>query len=319
MKRQVCEADPLRMKKRLSPKQTPGLTEVQRQQVLKARGWRNFRAMQGALEGDLEWIVRKAMAKDPQHRYASVEQLGADVQRHLGGLPVLAAPDHFGYRLKKSLMRHRMAAAVAGAMFAVSRRPDSIPDKLREVAPKYFERDGLCFAPVVEAAGGACFLNVYFQNRHARHASARIDVMPGARSFRLARHPLAEVSVRIECPGGAFGVVRVPFLVPADYQGRRVSFDVAADVKYPARRGKLLRPRGGVAVGPTSDLSQTRQLLSTLALLPLGILQVASPGRVTLRLPIEVAGDAPAPRPTPCEILWAPDASAAPTPHRTAA
>ena len=117
LKRQVCEADPLRMKKRLSPKQTPGLTEVQRQQVLKARGWRNFRAMQGALEGDLEWIVRKAMAKDPQHRYASVEQLGADVQRHLGGLPVLAAPDHFGYRLKKSLMRHRMAAAVAGALF----------------------------------------------------------------------------------------------------------------------------------------------------------------------------------------------------------
>jgi len=116
LKRQVCETDPVRMRRRLSPRQEPGMSEPQRQQLLKARGWKNLRAMQGALEGDLEWIVRKAMAKDPQQRYASVEQFSADVQRHLNGLPVAAAPDHFGYRLRKHLMRHRVATAVAAAL-----------------------------------------------------------------------------------------------------------------------------------------------------------------------------------------------------------
>ncbi|MEP7366863.1 MAG: tetratricopeptide repeat protein, partial [Acidobacteriota bacterium] len=112
----VCEVAPLRMKRRLSPKQAPGLSEVQRQQMLRVRGWKTMRSMEWALDGDLEWIVRKAMAKDPQRRYASVEQLGTDLQRHLGGLPVLAAPDNLGYRLKKSLLRHRLAAAAAAAL-----------------------------------------------------------------------------------------------------------------------------------------------------------------------------------------------------------
>lgn len=116
LKRQVCEASPVRMRRRLSPKQSPGLSDVQRQQLLKARGWKSLRAMEWALEGDLEWIVRKAMAKDPQRRYSSVEQLSTDLQRHLGGLPVTAAPDHLGYRLKKSLLRHRLVTAVAAML-----------------------------------------------------------------------------------------------------------------------------------------------------------------------------------------------------------
>lgn len=116
LRRQVCEAEPVGIRRRLSPRLEPGLTEVQRQQMLRVRGWKSLRAMEGALEGDLEWIVRKAMAKDPQQRYASVEQLSADVQRHLTGLPVLAAPDHFAYKLKKQLGRHRVAATVAAIL-----------------------------------------------------------------------------------------------------------------------------------------------------------------------------------------------------------
>lgn len=126
LRRQVCEEEPVGMQRRLTPRNEPGLSEVQRQQLLRARGWKNLRAMRGALVGDLEWIVRKAMGKEPQRRYASVEQLSADVQRHLTGLPVMAAPDHLGYRLKKQFGRHKLAAGVAAALlvaivgFAVS-------------------------------------------------------------------------------------------------------------------------------------------------------------------------------------------------------
>ena len=44
------------------------------------------------LRGDLDWIVMKALEKDRTRRYESASALAADVQRHLTGEPVLAAP-----------------------------------------------------------------------------------------------------------------------------------------------------------------------------------------------------------------------------------
>ncbi|HTR97053.1 MAG TPA: serine/threonine-protein kinase [Candidatus Acidoferrales bacterium] len=64
------------------------------------------------LEGDLDTIVLKAMQKDPARRYASVEQLADDVRRHLGGHPVLARPDAWGYRAGKFARRNRVAVAL---------------------------------------------------------------------------------------------------------------------------------------------------------------------------------------------------------------
>src|SRR5262249_32740132 len=42
------------------------------------------------LQGDLDNIVLHAMQKQPERRYASVEQLAVDIQRHLDHLPVNA-------------------------------------------------------------------------------------------------------------------------------------------------------------------------------------------------------------------------------------
>ena len=55
-----------------------------------------------------------AMRKEPQRRYASVEQLSEDVLRHLEGRPVIARTDTFGYRAGKFVRRHRAAVAAAG-------------------------------------------------------------------------------------------------------------------------------------------------------------------------------------------------------------
>jgi tetratricopeptide (TPR) repeat protein len=68
------------------------------------------------LRGDLENIVLMAMRKEPQRRYASVEQFAADIQRHLSGHPVIARPDTFGYRASKFLRRNALPAAAAAAL-----------------------------------------------------------------------------------------------------------------------------------------------------------------------------------------------------------
>jgi serine/threonine-protein kinase len=68
------------------------------------------------LAGDLDTIVLRAMDSEPGRRYASAEQLAADVQRHLEGLPVLARKDTPGYRMGKFVRRHKLGVTAAAAM-----------------------------------------------------------------------------------------------------------------------------------------------------------------------------------------------------------
>lgn len=125
-------------------------------------------------------------------------------------------------------------------------KPERFPDLLRERAGTYLERDGLCFAPLLETTpAGACVLAVYFQNRFEGAATARVSIRAPRRLFGLKRHPMPEYELSIECPGGSFGVVRAPFPIPASYQGRQITFHVAADVTYPYGRGESLRHRAG--------------------------------------------------------------------------
>ncbi len=77
------------------------------------------RALRRRLAGDLDAIVLRALRKEPQARYASVEQLSEDILRHLAGRPVLAQRDAFGYRAKKFVRRHRAAVLAAAATFLV--------------------------------------------------------------------------------------------------------------------------------------------------------------------------------------------------------
>jgi hypothetical protein len=66
-----------------------------------------------AIAGDLDNIALKALAKEPRHRYASVEQLSADLRRHLDGMPVEARAATWLYRTGKFLGRNRVAVALA--------------------------------------------------------------------------------------------------------------------------------------------------------------------------------------------------------------
>lgn len=68
------------------------------------------------LRGDLDTIVLKALNKDAERRYSSVEQFSEDLRRYLEGLPVLARPDTITYRARKFVTRHRAGVAFAALL-----------------------------------------------------------------------------------------------------------------------------------------------------------------------------------------------------------
>jgi eukaryotic-like serine/threonine-protein kinase len=71
------------------------------------------------LRGDLDNIVLMALRKEPERRYSSVEQFAADIERYLGGLPVLARADAWSYRAGKFIRRHGVVVTLSAA-FLVS-------------------------------------------------------------------------------------------------------------------------------------------------------------------------------------------------------
>lgn len=200
-----------------------------------------------------------------------------------------------------------LAGAAVGWWYCkASHRSEKLDDLLRKVAPGYLERDGLCFAPMLEVQGGRCRMSLYFQNRYGGHASGRIEVRPPMRTLGLGRHPLPTVAVQVECPGGAFGVVSVPFSIPAKYQGKRMRFEAGADVKYPARRGALLRFRSGRRIGSIRDLNQGGLAVLALLSLPLALLAHLQVMRLLMMLPSGVA-EVPPPGAMPqTQILFVP-------------
>lgn len=71
-----------------------------------------------ALRGDLDAIVLKALRKEPEKRYGSVEALAEDVRRHLAHQPVEAREGTTAYLVSRFVTRHRVGVAVA-AGFAI--------------------------------------------------------------------------------------------------------------------------------------------------------------------------------------------------------
>lgn len=71
------------------------------------------------IRGDLDNILRKALQRQPDDRYDSVEDLRADLERYRSSWPVRARPATLGYRVQRFVRRHTVPV-VAGATFLVS-------------------------------------------------------------------------------------------------------------------------------------------------------------------------------------------------------
>ena len=65
------------------------------------------------LRGDLDAILLQALRKEPERRYATASELGADLRRHLEGRPVEARGDGLGYRTSRFVRRHKVGVVAA--------------------------------------------------------------------------------------------------------------------------------------------------------------------------------------------------------------
>jgi serine/threonine protein kinase len=71
------------------------------------------------VQGELDWIVMKALEKDRNRRYETASGFAADIERHLHDEPVEAGPPSATYRFRKFAKRNRTTVAV-GAVLAMS-------------------------------------------------------------------------------------------------------------------------------------------------------------------------------------------------------
>jgi eukaryotic-like serine/threonine-protein kinase len=137
--RAVCEIEPDKPSTAVRRKQLPtgdGERKGTDDSVLNAVREGSSEKLGKRLRGDLDNIVLMALRKEPQRRYASVEQFAQDIRRHLEHLPVFARKDTAGYRASKFIARHKAgvaaAALVAVALLAamgVTLREASIADR----------------------------------------------------------------------------------------------------------------------------------------------------------------------------------------------
>ena len=75
--------------------------------------------IRSGIDDEIETITLKALAKEPERRYQSAEQLARDVSLYLAGEAIDAKRDSSWYVLRKALSRYRVAVATMAAFFLV--------------------------------------------------------------------------------------------------------------------------------------------------------------------------------------------------------
>jgi serine/threonine protein kinase len=71
------------------------------------------------LRGDLDNIVLKALQKEPERRYGSVEEFSQDIERHLQLMPVKARRSTITYRASKFIQRHKIEVSASSTIIFV--------------------------------------------------------------------------------------------------------------------------------------------------------------------------------------------------------
>ena len=126
------------------------------------------------VRGDLDWIVMKCLDKDRSRRYDTATGLALDVQRHLDGETVVAAPPSVTYRVAKFARRHRtpVLATSLAALAAVLGTALYIHGIRSE---KSRTEDALKIAEVERGRAQEAQNTAEQESRRARHAAAMAD------------------------------------------------------------------------------------------------------------------------------------------------
>jgi serine/threonine protein kinase len=115
MRRTIREKEPLSPSTRLNSMVEADLTTTAKRRRAEAPRLVHF------IQGDLDWIVMKALEKDRTRRFDTANALAADLQRFLNNEPVEARPPSNAYRFQKLVRRNKVAfAAVSGIVAALA-------------------------------------------------------------------------------------------------------------------------------------------------------------------------------------------------------
>ncbi|HLX43738.1 MAG TPA: protein kinase [Bryobacteraceae bacterium] len=106
-----------------------------------------------ALKGDLDIILMKALRKEPQERYATIEQFADDLQSYLESGPISARRGETWYRVRKLLRRHWVSAvatalviaSLSAGLYAANRQrviAERRFDQLRQLSRRVIDLDG---------------------------------------------------------------------------------------------------------------------------------------------------------------------------------
>ena len=108
MLRMVREVDPPRPSTKIS--MVKDLPSIAANRAMEPRQLKNL------LQGDIDFIVMKAIEKDRERRYNTANGLAEDVLRYLADEPVLARPPSQAYRLRKFVRRNRGSVVAAATI-----------------------------------------------------------------------------------------------------------------------------------------------------------------------------------------------------------
>ena len=144
--------------------------------------------LQQLLRGELDWVVMKALEKDPDRRYQTANDLGQDLSNYLTGETVTARPPSTWYQVQKFARRNRglvaallaigvvLLAGIAGTTYGLihASQKANEADNQRIVAENKTEEAKQERANAVEAESRATA-----ESQRSRHAEA-------AANFQLA-------------------------------------------------------------------------------------------------------------------------------------
>lgn len=149
-------------------------------------------ALNRSLDGEIETIVNKALARDKSRRYQSAAEFSEDIRRYLRDEPIAAKRDSALYVLRKAARRYRWGLVGASA-FALLLGGFSVYIALqlrayRELA----EREGAARAAAQDSARAATTARVEADQRRAETENARLAAQREAEHARAVTGYLVE-------------------------------------------------------------------------------------------------------------------------------
>ena len=185
---------------------------------------RRPRAVAKAVDGELEALLLKALAHEPDDRYASAGDLADDIDRYLTGEPLSARAPTTIYFLRKRLRKYRALAAAACAVLAIliatfawsyvrirEARDEAQEEAKAKRAAADFMADALRSIDPAEARGGEVGIR-----RFLNTAADQVGV-------RFSGQPLLEAETRQR--------LGVRYVVLGDHENARLHFSRALKLR----------------------------------------------------------------------------------------